>query len=39
MGMVADAQAGGLVLERLSRDGAVRYTMLVAQRPARKLPD
>ncbi|HRD76069.1 MAG TPA: methyltransferase domain-containing protein [Hyphomicrobiaceae bacterium] len=33
MSMVTDAQVGGLVLERLSRDGAVRYMMIVARRP------
>ena len=38
MGMVADAQVGGLVLELLSRDGVVRYTMIVARRPASAPP-
>jgi SAM-dependent methyltransferase len=30
--LVSDAQAGGLLLERLSREGASRYTMMVARK-------
>ena len=30
--MVADAQVGGLLLERLARVGVVRYIMIVARK-------
>lgn len=30
--MVADAQAGGLLLERLARERVVRYVMIVARK-------
>jgi hypothetical protein len=30
--LVSDAQVGGLLLERLTREGASRYTMIVARK-------
>jgi hypothetical protein len=30
--LVSDAQAGGLLLERLTREGASRYTMIIARK-------
>lgn len=32
LGLVSDAQAGGLLLERLAREGAVQYAMIVARK-------
>ena len=30
--LVSDAQAGGLLLERLAREGAVQYAIIVARK-------